>query len=85
MKQFGPVGFIGLGIMGSRMAANLRSAGFELVVWNRTAETARRWASEHGAVVADSPAAVARRLPTSAADSGSGSRIHFRLGLLAPP
>ena len=35
------VGFIGLGIMGSRMAANLRRAGFELVVWNRTAETAR--------------------------------------------
>ena len=61
MKQFGPVGFIGLGIMGSRMAANLRSAGFELVVWNRTAETARSWASEHGADVADSPAAVARR------------------------
>jgi 3-hydroxyisobutyrate dehydrogenase-like beta-hydroxyacid dehydrogenase len=55
------VGFIGLGIMGSRMAANLRRAGFELVVWNRTAETARRWASEHGGEVADSPAAVGAR------------------------
>ena len=52
------VGFIGLGIMGSRMAANLRRAGFELVVWNRTAETARRWASDHGAEVATSPAEV---------------------------
>jgi 3-hydroxyisobutyrate dehydrogenase-like beta-hydroxyacid dehydrogenase len=52
------IGFIGLGIMGSRMAANLRRAGFELVVWNRTAETARRWASEHGAEVASSPAEV---------------------------
>ena len=61
MNAAGPVGFIGLGIMGSRMAANLRCAGFELVVWNRTAETARRWASEHGAEVADTPAAVARR------------------------
>jgi 3-hydroxyisobutyrate dehydrogenase len=54
----GRVGFIGLGIMGSRMAANLRRAGFELVVWNRTAETARRWATEHGAEVAASPAEV---------------------------
>jgi 3-hydroxyisobutyrate dehydrogenase len=52
------VGFLGLGIMGSRMAANLRRAGFELVVWNRTAETARRWAAEHGAEVASSPSEV---------------------------
>ena len=55
------VGFIGLGIMGTRMAANLRRAGFELVVWNRTAQTARDWAAEHGAEVADSPAQVAER------------------------
>jgi 3-hydroxyisobutyrate dehydrogenase-like beta-hydroxyacid dehydrogenase len=61
MSAVGPVGFIGLGIMGSRMAANLGRAGFELVVWNRTAETARRWASEHEAEVADSPSALARR------------------------
>jgi 3-hydroxyisobutyrate dehydrogenase len=57
----GPVGFIGLGIMGSRMAANLRRAGFDLVVWNRTAETARRWAAEHGGEVASSPAEVGAR------------------------
>ncbi|MBI4323494.1 MAG: NAD(P)-dependent oxidoreductase [Candidatus Omnitrophica bacterium] len=31
------VGFIGLGTMGSAMAANLAKAGFSLVVWNRTA------------------------------------------------
>jgi 3-hydroxyisobutyrate dehydrogenase-like beta-hydroxyacid dehydrogenase len=53
------VGFIGLGIMGSRMAANLRRAGFELTVWNRTAETAQSWAAEHGGTVAESPAALA--------------------------
>ena len=52
------VGFIGLGIMGSRMAANLRRAGVELTVWNRTAATAERWAGEHGGAVAESPAAV---------------------------
>jgi 3-hydroxyisobutyrate dehydrogenase-like beta-hydroxyacid dehydrogenase len=57
----GRVGFLGLGIMGSRMAANLRRAGFELVVWNRTAEKARAWAAEHGAEVAESPREVAER------------------------
>jgi len=30
------VGFIGLGIMGSRMAANLRRHNYELIVFNRT-------------------------------------------------
>jgi 3-hydroxyisobutyrate dehydrogenase len=55
------VGFIGLGIMGTRMAANLRRTGFELVVWNRTAQTARDWAAQHGAEVAGSSAKVAER------------------------
>jgi 3-hydroxyisobutyrate dehydrogenase len=31
------IGFIGLGIMGQGMAANLLKAGFPLTVWNRTA------------------------------------------------
>ena len=53
------VGFIGLGIMGSRMAANLARAGFELTVWNRTASTADEWAARHGAAVASSPQALA--------------------------
>ena len=30
------IGFIGMGIMGSRMAANLQQAGHELVIFNRT-------------------------------------------------
>ena len=49
------VGWIGLGIMGSRMAANLRRAGHELVVSNRTRATADAWAAEHGAEVAATP------------------------------
>jgi 3-hydroxyisobutyrate dehydrogenase len=53
------VGFIGLGIMGSRQAANLVRAGHELRVFNRTRETAERWASEHAAEVAESPRAAA--------------------------
>jgi 3-hydroxyisobutyrate dehydrogenase-like beta-hydroxyacid dehydrogenase len=32
------MGFAGLGLMGSRMAENLRAKGFPLTVWNRTAE-----------------------------------------------
>ena len=31
------IGFLGLGTMGSAMAANLLKAGFPLIVWNRTA------------------------------------------------
>jgi len=53
------VGFIGLGIMGSRQAANLRRAGHELTVFNRTRATAESWATEHGARVAGSPREVA--------------------------
>jgi 3-hydroxyisobutyrate dehydrogenase len=55
------VGFIGLGIMGSRQAANLARAGYELTVYNRTRERAEAWASEHGGHVADSPREVGER------------------------
>ena len=50
-----PVGFVGLGIMGSRMAANLARAGYELAVYNRTAEKAEAWVAEHGGRVAATP------------------------------
>src|SRR3954447_5196316 len=52
------VGWIGLGIMGSRMAANRRRAGHELVVCNRTRATAEAWAAEHGGEVVDTPADI---------------------------
>jgi 3-hydroxyisobutyrate dehydrogenase len=52
------IGFIGLGIMGSRMAACVRAAGYEVTVWNRTAATAHAWAEQHGATVAQTPAEV---------------------------
>src|ERR687893_1332316 len=55
------VGFVGLGIMGSRQAANLARAGYELTVFNRTRERAEAWVAEHGGQVADSPRAVAER------------------------
>jgi len=56
------VGFIGLGIMGSRQAAVLRREGFELTVFNRTRERADAWAAEHGGDVAASPREVGERV-----------------------
>ncbi|MEA2219164.1 MAG: 3-hydroxyisobutyrate dehydrogenase [Solirubrobacteraceae bacterium] len=52
------VGFVGLGIMGSRQAANLVRAGYELTVYNRTRATAEAWVAEHGGAVAATPAAA---------------------------
>ena len=54
------IGFIGLGIMGSRMAANLKKAGFELVVYNRTAAKADQLVEE-GAFLVDSPEEVGKQ------------------------
>ena len=54
------VAFLGLGIMGKPMAANVARAGFELTVWNRTRERADAFAAEHDGVrVAQSPADAA--------------------------
>lgn len=55
------IGYLGLGIMGSAMAANLHRVGFELVVWNRTASKAEPLRAT-GATVAASPADVARQV-----------------------
>lgn len=54
------VAFLGLGIMGSRMAANLVRAGHELTVWNRTTATAEAWVADHGGRLAPTPAAAAQ-------------------------
>jgi 3-hydroxyisobutyrate dehydrogenase len=53
------VAFLGLGIMGWPMAANLRRAGFEVGVWTRSGEKAKRFAAEHGARAAATPAEAA--------------------------
>jgi 3-hydroxyisobutyrate dehydrogenase-like beta-hydroxyacid dehydrogenase len=53
------VGFVGLGIMGGPMAANLVRAGFQVSVYTRTREKAERFASEHGARSAATPAEAA--------------------------
>ena len=55
------IGFVGLGIMGSRMASNLQKAGYKLVVH----DLHRQAASHHlnaGAVWADTPRALAAQV-----------------------
>ncbi|MGO9319636.1 MAG: NAD(P)-dependent oxidoreductase [Solirubrobacteraceae bacterium] len=59
LADVGSVGFLGLGIMGSRMAARVAGAGFPLSVWTHTPGKAERWASEHGATAFATPAEVA--------------------------
>jgi 3-hydroxyisobutyrate dehydrogenase-like beta-hydroxyacid dehydrogenase len=54
------IGFLGLGIMGSRMAANVAKAGYPLTVWTHTKGKAQRWAEEHDATAVETPAEVAR-------------------------
>ncbi len=54
------VGFIGLGLMGAPMAANVAKAGHPLTVYNRSADKALRLA-ELGAEVAETPLQVAAR------------------------
>lgn len=55
------IGFIGLGIMGSRMAANLQKKGHELVIYNRTKQKADPLIA-NGAIWAPTPADVAKQV-----------------------
>ena len=53
------VAFLGLGVMGYPMAGHLKSKGFEVVVYNRTAAKAEAWVKEHGGEMALTPAGAA--------------------------
>ncbi len=55
------IGFLGLGIMGSRMAANVAAGGYPLCVWTHTPGKAEGWAGTHGASACATPAEVAQR------------------------
>jgi 3-hydroxyisobutyrate dehydrogenase-like beta-hydroxyacid dehydrogenase len=57
MKQ--KIGFMGLGIMGTPMAANLLKAGYPVMVYNRTPEKADPLVQQ-GAGLASSPKALAK-------------------------
>src|SRR5258708_5046396 len=55
------IGFIGLGIMGSRMAANLQKGGHSVIVFNRTRDKAEPLLAA-GARWADSPVDLASQV-----------------------
>jgi len=78
------VAFLGLGIMGSRMAANLVQAGHEVTVWNRTAGK-----RVEGARVAVSPAEAASGAEvvwTCVSDTAAVERVLFaRDGVASAP
>jgi 3-hydroxyisobutyrate dehydrogenase-like beta-hydroxyacid dehydrogenase len=57
------IGFIGLGIMGGAMAANLLKAGFNVTVWNRSSDKYHHL-MDLGATVSASPRAVAESSDT---------------------
>jgi 3-hydroxyisobutyrate dehydrogenase-like beta-hydroxyacid dehydrogenase len=68
------IGFIGLGMMGTPIVLNLRKAGFEVTVWNRTKakaaaalEAGAHWAEQIGALTAGSD--VVMTMVTDAAAS----------------
>ena len=67
VRTLGTIGFIGLGVMGRPMAANLLAAGADLVVYNRSRQALDELAAQ-GAASAGSPAEVAAE-----ADNGSVS------------
>ncbi|HKI94040.1 MAG TPA: NAD(P)-dependent oxidoreductase [Gemmatimonadales bacterium] len=73
------VAFIGLGHMGVPMAENVRAAGHELLLYNRTRGAADRVAAA-GGTVAESPAAAARAADaviTMLADDGAVRAVTF--------
>jgi 3-hydroxyisobutyrate dehydrogenase-like beta-hydroxyacid dehydrogenase len=78
------VGFVGLGRMGSVMAANLLKAGHRLVVWNRTAAVAGPLAAA-GAALASTPAEAfdAEVVFSMLADDGSVRQTVLDGGVLA--
>jgi 3-hydroxyisobutyrate dehydrogenase len=49
------IAFIGLGVMGSKIAAHLQVKGNDVTVYNRTTERAKRWRDAYGGHFADTP------------------------------
>lgn len=49
------VAFLGLGVMGYPMAGHIQAAGYDVCVYNRTAQKALSWVAEFGGTSAASP------------------------------
>ncbi|WP_306521629.1 NAD(P)-dependent oxidoreductase [Rheinheimera sp.] len=58
-KEF-RLAFIGLGVMGFPMAGHLQQKGYQVTVYNRTAEKAKAWVAQYGGAAAATPALAAQ-------------------------
>ena len=77
------IAFLGTGIMGAPMAANLIKAGYAVAVWNRTAEKTRPLAGL-GATGAESPAEAAKGAAvvfTMLSDGAAVGEVLFERGV----
>jgi 2-hydroxy-3-oxopropionate reductase len=77
------IAFLGIGIMGAPMAANLLKAGYAVTVWNRTVAKTKPLA-EGGATVAETSAAAAKAADvvfTMLADGAAVGDLLFRDGV----
>ncbi|KXJ60492.1 MAG: oxidoreductase [Alteromonas sp. Nap_26] len=54
------VSFLGLGVMGYPMAGHLATAGFEVIVYNRTEQKAKDWVSQYGGRSVSTPEQAAQ-------------------------
>jgi len=68
------VAFLGLGIMGRPMAANLAEARFAVTAWNRTPERAASFAAEHPGV----------RVASTPVDAAAGADVVITMVVDAP-
>lgn len=60
MSTKAKVAFVGLGVMGFPMAGHLATAGYDVVVYNRSAEKRDAWTEKHDGAAADTPAKAAQ-------------------------
>ena len=54
------IAFLGLGVMGYPMAGHLKSDGYDVTVYNRTAAKAQKWADEYSGAFAATPKDAAK-------------------------
>lgn len=76
-------GFIGLGAMGWHMAGHLAAKGLLGGVWNRTRDTAQRFASERGVAAAATPVALWRECEAVVLCVSADAQVLEMVGQLA--
>lgn len=78
-------GFIGLGAMGWHMAGHLAAKGLLGAVWNRTPDTAERFARERGTSAATAPAALWKDCDAVVVCVSADAQVLEMVRLLAVP